>query len=82
VANLVKLGSQVLFTRFTPRPGRSPDSGPLPVAGKQENLGWLEEHEIPIFPCPEKVVKALAALYRPSSVPSMGNGDRGLSGQE
>lgn len=35
-------------------------------SGRLEVLEWLEEQNIPVFPNPEKVIKALAALHRSS----------------
>jgi acyl-CoA synthetase (NDP forming) len=32
--------------------------------GTHENLGWLEDQGIPVFPTPEKALKALSALHR------------------
>ena len=37
-------------------------AGTLP--GRSEILEWLEDQQIPVFPSPEKVVKAFSALYR------------------
>jgi len=34
--------------------------------GRHENLTWLEERGVPVFPSPEKAVAALAALHRVS----------------
>jgi len=34
--------------------------------GKSESLTWLENKGLPIFPAPEKALKALSALYRSS----------------
>lgn len=33
-------------------------------SGRHENLMWLEEKGVPVFPSPEKAVAALAALHR------------------
>ena len=33
-------------------------------SGRHENLMWLEERGVPVFPSPEKAVAALAALHR------------------
>jgi acetate---CoA ligase (ADP-forming) len=33
-------------------------------SGRHENLMWLEDKGVPVFPSPEKAVAALAALYR------------------
>jgi acyl-CoA synthetase (NDP forming) len=33
-------------------------------SGRHENLEWLEEKGVPVFPSPEKAVAALAALHR------------------
>jgi acyl-CoA synthetase (NDP forming) len=33
-------------------------------SGRHENLMWLEEQGVPVFPSPEKAVHALAALHR------------------
>jgi acyl-CoA synthetase (NDP forming) len=30
--------------------------------GTNETLEWLEEHQVPVFPSPEKAIQALAAL--------------------
>jgi acyl-CoA synthetase (NDP forming) len=35
-------------------------------SGRHENLAWLEDQGVPIFPSPEKAVRALAALHRVS----------------
>jgi acyl-CoA synthetase (NDP forming) len=35
-------------------------------SGRMEVLEWLEEQNIPVFPNPEKVIRALAALRRSS----------------
>ncbi|MGD0627197.1 MAG: CoA-binding protein [Thermodesulfobacteriota bacterium] len=35
-------------------------------SGREEVLEWLEEQNIPVFPNPEKVIRALAALHRSS----------------
>jgi len=35
-------------------------------SGRVEVLEWLEEQNIPVFPNPEKVIRALAALHRSS----------------
>jgi acyl-CoA synthetase (NDP forming) len=35
-------------------------------SGRVELLEWLEEQNIPVFPNPEKVIRALAALHRSS----------------
>jgi acetyltransferase len=35
-------------------------------SGRHENLTWLEEQGVPVFPSPEKAVRALAALLRVS----------------
>jgi acyl-CoA synthetase (NDP forming) len=32
-------------------------------SGRHENLMWLEENGVPVFPSPEKAVRALAALH-------------------
>jgi acyl-CoA synthetase (NDP forming) len=32
-------------------------------SGRHENLTWLEERGVPVFPSPEKAVRALAALH-------------------
>ena len=32
--------------------------------GVHETLGWLEDHQIPVFPSPEKAIRALTALHR------------------
>jgi acyl-CoA synthetase (NDP forming) len=32
-------------------------------SGRHENLTWLEEKGVPVFPSPEKAVRALAALH-------------------
>ena len=32
--------------------------------GAHETLAWLEEHQIPVFPHPEKALRALTALHR------------------
>lgn len=34
--------------------------------GRSEGLKWLEDHNIPVFPSPEKVLQALSALCRSS----------------
>ncbi|MBN1107035.1 MAG: CoA-binding protein [Deltaproteobacteria bacterium] len=42
-------------------------------SGRHPTLEWLEEKQIPVFPCPEKAIRALAALHRlsgPSKDPS------------
>ncbi len=39
------------------------------------NVEWLEDHHVPVFPCPEKALKALSALYR-SSERKMSTGQR------
>ncbi len=31
------------------------------------NVEWLEDHHVPVFPCPEKALKALSALCRSSA---------------
>lgn len=36
-------------------------------SGRVEVLEWLEEQNIPVFPNPEKVIRALAALHRSTS---------------
>jgi acyl-CoA synthetase (NDP forming) len=33
-------------------------------SGRHENLVWVEEKGVPVFPSPEKAVRALAALHR------------------
>jgi acetate---CoA ligase (ADP-forming) len=33
-------------------------------SGRHENLTWLEEKGVPVFPSPEKAVRSLAALHR------------------
>jgi acyl-CoA synthetase (NDP forming) len=33
-------------------------------SGRHEYLMWLEEKGVPVFPSPEKAVRALAALHR------------------
>jgi acetyltransferase len=35
-------------------------------SGRHENLAWLEDQGVPVFPSPEKAVRALAALHRVS----------------
>jgi acyl-CoA synthetase (NDP forming) len=32
--------------------------------GVHETLRWLEDHQIPVFPSPEKAIRALTALHR------------------
>jgi acyl-CoA synthetase (NDP forming) len=34
--------------------------------GRHETLAWLEEQHIPVFPSPEKAIRALSALHRVS----------------
>lgn len=38
--------------------------------GKHENLAWVEERQVPVFPSPERALKALSALHRSSLVKS------------
>lgn len=35
-------------------------------SGRSEVLEWLEEQYVPVFPSPEKIIKAFSALYRSS----------------
>ena len=37
-------------------------------SGRHESLQWLEDRHVPVFPSPEKALKALFALHRSSSV--------------
>jgi acyl-CoA synthetase (NDP forming) len=34
--------------------------------GRDETLQWLEDQHVPVFPSPEKALKALFALHRSS----------------
>jgi acyl-CoA synthetase (NDP forming) len=58
------------FFQFFPQALRAQKPIALWVAGipsgRVEVLEWLEEQNIPVFPNPEKVIKALAALHRSS----------------
>jgi len=33
-------------------------------SGRHESLEWLEERQVPVFPSPEKAIRALSALHR------------------
>jgi acyl-CoA synthetase (NDP forming) len=43
-------------------------------AGGYPPLEQLEEHHVPVFPSPERAIRALAALYRSSSFKGLGHG--------